>query len=125
MKLKLKELPDDYAVVRLSPVEQVPAWALTSPFFSLTRTYEELSVVTAMSAVPTGVTAAGPWRALMLEGPFAFDLCGVLVSVLDPLAKASVGIFALSTFDTDYVLVKKENIEKARAAIRAHGHHLD
>jgi hypothetical protein len=61
------------------------------------------------------------WRCLVLQGPFAFDLTGVLLQVLQPLAAANIGIFAVSTFDTDYVLVKGPSFEQAKQALRESG----
>jgi uncharacterized protein len=62
------------------------------------------------------------WACLKLQGPFEFSLTGILLSVLEPLAQVNVGIFALSTFNTDYVLVKSEHLEKAILALEGAGH---
>lgn len=124
MKLKLKLLEESYSIVRLGADEAIPPWALEGRFFNVIRTAEELSFVTESSRVPPPLRQQGPWRAFMLQGPFDFDLCGVLLAVLAPLAEAKIGIFALSTFDTDYVLVKAEKLERAKAALGSAGHDL-
>ncbi len=112
------------SVCQLHPESEIPEWAVTGGFYSVTRTRDELSVVCAEEEVPEGVRSEGGWRALMLEGPFEFSEVGVLASVAAPLAEAGVGVFAVSTFDTDYVLVKEEKLESAVAALRGRGHEV-
>ena len=118
-------LPDEWAVARLAADAPVPAWAAApAPFASVTRTSAELSIVAPAAAVPAGVRAEGGWTVLRLQGPFAFDQTGILASFAAPLAEAGIGIFALSTFDTDYVLVRTAQRPGALAALRAAGHRL-
>jgi hypothetical protein len=118
-------LPDLYALARLAPDATVPGWALaTDGFASITRTAEELSIVAPESSVPAGVRADTDWRAIQLKGPFAFDQVGVLSSIALPLAQAGVGIFAISTFDTDYILFKSQHLERAVEALVTAGHVL-
>ena len=125
MSLSLSVLSGEYAVCRLDPHAAPPAWAFAGELWSVTRTPDELSVVCAAGQVPEGVQAARGWAALKLRGPFDFGLTGILASVLNPLRDAGVGIFALSTYDTDYVLVAQEQLDKAVAALRDAGHHVD
>ncbi|WP_027483812.1 ACT domain-containing protein [Deinococcus pimensis] len=125
MPQTLRLLPPSLAVAQFPRESPVPAWATSGDLFCVARTADELSVVCEERLVPAGVRSEGGWRALMLAGPFEFTLTGVLSSVLAPLAEAGVGIFAFSTFDTDYVLVKAENVERAVAALRAAGHTVD
>ena len=118
-------LPGEWAVARLAADAPVPAWAAApAPFASVTRTSAELSIVAPAAAVPAGVRAEGGWTVLRLQGPFAFDQTGILASIATPLAEAGIGLFALSTFDTDYVLVKTAHRSAALAALRAAGHLL-
>ena len=108
---------------RLPAGEAVPAWfAGAGPLACVARTDDELSLVCAEDAVPDGVQAGRGWRALKAQGPFAFTLTGVLAAILVPLADAGVPIFALSTYDTDYVLVPGTQVDHAVAALRAAGH---
>ena len=105
----------------------VPAWANGGGFYCATRTPDELSIVCAENRIDQGrdhITVEGGWLALKLEGPFPFSMTGVLVSFLQPLAEAQVPIFAISTFDTDYVLVKEENLQRALTVLGAAGHEV-
>lgn len=114
-----------YAVSQLGADADLPQWAVSAlGFVSITRREGELSLVTVGSAVPDGVKSHGGWRLLELEGPFEFSLAGILLSVVRPLAEAGVGIFALSTFDTDAVLVQERDIEKALHSLSAAGHRI-
>lgn len=106
-----------WAIARLGPSDAVPDWAGASTFASVTRTAEELSIVCPESAVPDGVRAERGWAMLKLAGPFPFDATGILESVLAPLARAGVSVFAVSTFDTDYILVKRHDLVRAIDAL--------
>lgn len=100
----------------------MPDWLREDGWWSVTRTPAELSVVCDESIVPEGVKREGGWRRIELAGPFDFALTGILASILNPLAEAGVPIFALSTFDTDWVLIPGEHLEKAKRALVGAGH---
>ena len=121
--LDLDLLPPTLAVCRLLADAPTPEWA-AGELCSVTRTSEELSVVCAEDRVPPDVRHEGGWRCFAVRGPLAFELTGVLASLAAPLAKAGVPIFALSTFDTDYLLVPGERLEQAITALAAAGHRL-
>ena len=112
----------EYATCRLLPSEPVPAWADSAGFSSITRTADELSIICAAALVPANVRAERGWRLLKFQGPFAFTATGILSSVLAPLATAKVGILAVATFDTDYLLVKAENLDATVRSLKAAGH---
>ncbi len=112
------------AVCRLAPRTPIPEWATNGRFFSLTRTPEELSLVCLQASVPEGVLAERGWRCLQVAGPLDFSLTGVLASLASCLAEAKVSIFAISTYDTDYLLVQAEDLETAIRALRAAGHEI-
>ena len=105
--------PEILSICRLERNALIPQWALTGKFFSITRTAEELSVVCPQNQVPPGVRKQDGWKALQVEGPLDFSLTGVLASLTEPLAKEGISVFAISTYDTDYLLVKKELLERA------------
>jgi hypothetical protein len=120
--LTLTALPDTLAITQLSNDATIPAWADGDGFVSITRAADELSIVCAEARVPADIKAERGWRAFKLQGPFDFALVGVLKQVLDPLAEAKVGIFAISTYNTDYVLVKAAQFEQAVTALTRFGH---
>lgn len=122
--LTLSLLPDEYAVSRLEPDAPVPDWAWQGELVSVSKTRDELSILCASSNVPAGLHSEREWSALKLHGPFDFALTGILVSVLEPLRVAEIGIFAVSTFDTDYVLVKRVNLKLAIQALERAGHNV-
>ena len=111
-----------FAVCKLPPGSAVPAWVTAGDVFSVTRTVEELSVVCRQEMVPSGTQAEVGWRCLRVAGAMPFNLVGVLASLTAPMARAGVGVFAVSTFDTDYLLVKQADFPKAVAALRGAGH---
>jgi hypothetical protein len=121
-RLKYSVLSGRFAVCRLATDAPIPAWATESQIFSVMRTTNELSVVCAEELVPVGMQAESGWACIQLQGPFPFQMTGVLASILDPLAAVKVGIFALSTFDTDYILVKADELHAAEGALRLAGH---
>ena len=117
-------LPDRLAVCRLAADAELPDWAQPGDLLSITRTRQELSIVCAERWAPPEVVAERGWRALQVQGPLDFTLVGVLASLAQPLAQAGISLFALSTFDTDYLLVKEAALERASAALRLAGHTL-
>ena len=126
MTLTLLVEKECVSVCRMDASEPVPEWALEGGFCSVTRTSEELSIVCSDDGrIPTGVRCEREWRLLRVAGTQAFTLTGVLSSVLEPLAKAGISIFAISTFDTDYVMVKSEQLEAATKALRVAGHTVE
>jgi uncharacterized protein len=124
--LNLSLLEGRFAVLQLEPSASIPAWALEGEFFTASKTSEELSIVCLESNVPADakMRLERDWACLKLQGPFEFSLTGILLSVLEPLAQVKVGIFALSTFNTDYVLVKTEHLETAIDALEGAGHRV-
>jgi hypothetical protein len=123
--LSLSLLPETLAVCRLAPDAEVPAWAWTGEPASVTRTRDELSIVCRMGAVPPGVRVEGGWRCLKVAGPLDFALTGILAALTAPLAAARIPLFALSTFDTDYLLVKAADLDRAAEALRGAGHRVE
>jgi len=119
---QLSLLPESYAIVGLSARSEVPPWATQGPFFSITRTNDELSVVVEESLVPAGIQHQPGWRVIKVHGPFVLSEVGVLASLAGPLAAARISLFVLSTFDTDYLLVASENLSAAISTLEHAGH---
>ena len=113
---------DALAVVRLGRGAKIPAWASASTLFSVTATDTETSIVCHASSVPAKAKRQGPFVAFEVTGPLDFALTGVLHALLTPLAEAKVSVFTLSTFDTDWILVRGGQADKAEEAWTAAGH---
>lgn len=109
-----------YAIVRMPADAAIPAWA-HGAFVSITRTRDELSVVCNEGNVPDVVADRG-WRCLKLAGPFPLDQTGVAAAFTRVLADAGIALFVVSTYDTDYVLVRDAALEHASTALRASGY---
>jgi uncharacterized protein len=113
------------AISRLPADADVPSWAWSAVgFLTITRSPGELSIVADEAVVPLSVPSRRGYRALRVRGTLPFGLIGVLLSLLDPLAKAGVPVFAVSTHDTDYVPVREGDLEQARNALERAGHHV-
>jgi hypothetical protein len=122
--LDLSLLTGQWAICRLPADAALPAWAVAGRWFSVTRTADELSVVCPEQAVPAGATAELGWVALQVAGPLDFGLTGVLAALAGPLAQAGVSLFAVSTYDTDYVLIKADRLAEGLQALRLAGHRI-
>jgi hypothetical protein len=120
--LTLLVLNGAFAVCRLAPNAPVPGWATSGDFSSIVRTPDELSVMCAEEAFPEGVKREGGWRRLRVAGTIEFSVVGILAALTAPLAEAGVSVFAVSTFDTDYLLVKNKDLQAALDALRRAGH---
>lgn len=121
--MKLSIMPDTFAVCRLPPTQDIPQWALQNKtLLSITYTADELSLVCSQLDVPCGVQYEGSWKAIKVQGPLDFSLTGILVALAAPLAAASISIFAFSTFDTDYLLLKEEHVVQAKNVLEQNGH---
>ena len=120
--LTLSLLPDNYSICRLGPEADIPPWALAGEFFSITRTEEELSLVCSQQVVPAGVQCEKGYRCIMVLGPLDFSLTGILASLTASLAEAGISVFAISTFHTDYLLVKADNLKRTVTKLQEAGH---
>jgi len=123
--LTLTVLSETFAICRLDQRVDIRGLTILGEFVSITHTADELSVVCAQHAVPLDVKADRDWRALKVEGPLDLALTGVLASLANPLAEARINIFAISTFDTDYLLVKGYNLDRACEVLRQAGHNVE
>lgn len=120
--LTLSVLDGRFAIARLAPEDDFPSWAFEGPFASVTTTADEVSIVCAEESVPSGVLHEGGWRCLGVVGELDFSLAGVIDSLAAPLAAVGVPIFLLSTYDSDYLLVKDDRLERAREVLTEAGH---
>ncbi|MDV6012155.1 ACT domain-containing protein [Haloechinothrix sp. LS1_15] len=130
-RLAIDVMPGEYAVARLDAHAEVPTEVFAGAagsLVSVTRTGEEISVigpagVVAELAGDTGVVERG-WRLLSIRGPLEFTLTGIIAAIASELAAAGVALFSLSTFDTDHVLVRQDNLTRATLALQDAGHEV-
>jgi putative acetyltransferase len=123
-QLSLLLLDGTFAVCRLDSASAIPPWATADELFSITLTGDELSIICRQDAVPEGILCERGWRCWRVAGTIPFSVVGVLASLTAPLAEAGISVFAISTFDTDYLLVKTEDMAKAVEALRGQGHNV-
>lgn len=124
--LTLSVLQEVFAICRFEGTEPIPDWSVQG-LFSITRTEDELSIVCPQANVPLEVQSSGfekDWRCFKVEGPLDFALTGVLAAIAVPLAEAGISIFAISTYDTDYVLVKQADLDRATQTLLQAGHQM-
>jgi hypothetical protein len=114
-------LPGTFNVCRLPPTSAIPSWAIHSSFFSISKTTEELSIVCTSEEVPEGVLCEKDWIVYKVKGPLDFSLTGILASIAVPLAQAQIPIFAISTYNTDYILIKQHFQKKGTEALKKAG----
>ncbi|MDQ2869588.1 MAG: ACT domain-containing protein [Acidobacteriota bacterium] len=122
---KLSWVPGSFAVCRLPPQSPLPAFPDAAVLYSATRTDRELSIVCEEAVAPPGAACERGWRALRLAGPIPFSVTGVIAAVSAPLARARLSLFAVSTYDTDYVLVRASDARVAREALENEGFRIE
>ena len=124
--MRLTIVPGRFAVCRLPADAPIPSSVAGTSLVSITRTSRstasELSIVCPEAVATEGARTETGWRCVAVQGPIPFTATGILASVLVPLADAEVGIFAVSTFDTDYILLKEAQLDEAVAALKEAGH---
>ena len=123
-KLSLKILPERMAVCRFDPLASLPDWLDKSAFYSVTRTKAELTVVCLETLVAPGTTCEIGWRCIQVQGVLDFFEIGIIFTITQPLAKSGFSVFVISTFDTDYFLVKEKELAKAIDALTSAGHRV-
>lgn len=117
LPVKLQSLSGFYAILKLPPQDPLPTWHLQSEFYSLSKTPEEISLVCEERLVPAELKPGARWCAFRVAGTLDFSLTGILASIANPLGQARISLFAISTFDTDYVLVQEENHAEAKDSL--------
>lgn len=120
--MNFQVLQEALAVCRLPADAAVPAGVLDAPFCAVTRTTDELSLVLSIDHVEASWEVEKTWRALKVEGPLDFNMVGVIARISAPLATAGIPIFVVSTFETDYLMVKDDQFDKTCALLIAEGH---
>ena len=122
--VRLQLLGGSYAIARLPSVDPIPAWADGEGFVSISRTDDELSTVCLQARIPSAILKDEAWSCFKLVGPFAFDATGIVLSVIEPLSTNDLGIFVVSTFDGDHLMVKAADLANASRLLADAGHVL-
>ncbi|MEM8998272.1 MAG: ACT domain-containing protein, partial [Acidobacteriota bacterium] len=123
--LRLSVQPGDYGCCRLPASARIPRWVHRSDFFNLTRTDDELSILCRQEHVPADVKCERDWALIKVLGTLDFSLIGVLASMADPLARARIGLLTVSTYDTDYLMVRRNKLQDAIVALETAGHRFE
>lgn len=127
-KLILSALKGTFSILRLEKGSEVPSWIYKSDLFSITKTPEELSIVCQENNIPENISvdvrAERGWSCLKIEGPLDFGLTGILAGISRILAENGISIFAISTYDTDYILVKETALEQSIKALSEGGYEI-
>lgn len=122
--MRLSVLPEILAICRIDQDAPIPPWALKGNFFSITKTNEELSIICQAGFVPEGIKNNSGWRCLKIEGPLNFSAVGILNSLIRPLTAEGISILAISTYATDYLLVKEEQLQRTLQILIREGHKI-
>lgn len=124
MKLTLKLLKECFTIHSLSPNSDIPTQVFSAPIYFIAKTYDEVSIVLPQDIAIESDESEPDWQALEVVGPLDFTLTGILSSLSTVLANEKISIFAISTFDTDYVLVKKNTLNAAIAALTSNNYEV-
>jgi aminoglycoside 6'-N-acetyltransferase I len=124
-RVTLSVVDGRFGICKSADRSVIPAWALESDLFSITRTPEEVSVVCRQQFIPEGAVSERDWCCLRVAGAMPLTVTGILSSITAPLAKGGVSVFAVSTFNTDYLLVKSPDLQKAIRLLKAAGHTVE
>lgn len=122
--ITLEQAAGEYAVSRLDAAAPIPAWADGEGFVSISRSKHELSIVCAAARVPPGTVSEREWRCWRFVGPFAFGATGIVLSVVRPLSLGGLGVFVVSTYDGDHLLLKTQDLPAAMHLLKQAGHVL-
>ena len=114
----LSVLSETFTIHKLSPDVSIPEEILKSNYYSVSKTENELSVVCSELIEVQSLQSSKGWKCIKVKGPLDFNLTGIFASISDILAQANISIFAISTFDTDYILVKSQDLSSARTKLR-------
>lgn len=113
-----------YAVCRLDPGDEIPAWIDESDFLSVVRSSDELSIVCSQKLVPQEIGCNRDWRLIRIDEELDFEMVGILNRFLLPLEKAGIAVFVVSSYNTDYIMVASRKLKEAVAVLKDEGHHI-
>ncbi|MCX7778918.1 MAG: ACT domain-containing protein [Patescibacteria group bacterium] len=121
-KFTLFLLPEKLGICHFDKNHSIPDWAIESEFFSINKTPDELSILCSENKIPGGVLAEKNWRVFQVKGPLGFSLTGIVSFLSTILAKAGISILYVSTYETDYIFVQEEKLEKVKEIFKKYCH---
>jgi len=124
-KLTFMILQETFVICRLDKDAPIPDWAVQGNLYSVTRTKDELSIVCPLINVPKGIVCNQGWSCLKFKGPLDLSLTGIISSIASTLERENISLFSISTYDTDYVMVKEKNLEQAIFALTKAGQRIE
>lgn len=124
MKLTLKRLNEYFTIHRFSGDSEIPPQVFSAPIYFIAKTFDEVSIVLPENVIIESKESEPDWQALQVVGPLDFALTGILSRIAAILANEEISIFAISTYDTDYILVKKDTLSSAITVLNAHDYHV-
>jgi hypothetical protein len=119
--IPLKILDENFSICKLDKNDSIPKWLNNSDFYSIVRTNEEMSIVSKTKNIPDGVVAEHGWKCFKVDSIMEFELVGIINSITGPLSIAEISVFVVSTYNTDYIMIKEEKIEEAKAVLEETG----
>jgi uncharacterized protein len=123
MKMTIIVLPNLYSIYKFRNDAVLPKWIFTSEFYSITKTKEELSIITVQKDfLSTDILVSKDWRILKIEGPLDFSLTGIIADISAVFKKHEISIFTISTYETDYIMVKQKDLDIGLDALQVNGH---
>jgi hypothetical protein len=125
VNLVLSVLSGNFTIHKLSPDVSIPKEILKSNYYSISKTENELSVVCSELIKVQSLQSSKGWKCIKVKGPLDFNLTGILAGISDILAQANISIFAISSFDTDYILVRSQDLSSARNELRQAGYKFE
>ncbi len=125
VNLVLSVLSETFTIHKLSPDLSIPEEILKSNYYSVTKTDNELSVVCSELIEVKSLQSSKGWKCIKVKGPLDFNLTGILAGISDILTRGSISIFAISTFDTDYILVRSQDLPSARKKLKKGGYKFE
>jgi uncharacterized protein len=124
MILNISVLPGDYSIYRFETETEIPGWIYSSDFYSITKTKDEISIVSSQVDI-SGLISSKSWRILKIAGPLDFSLIGIISEISGILKNKNIPIFIISTYDTDYILIKQIDLSAGIIALEEKGHKVN
>lgn len=126
MKPDLTILKDIFGIYQFESISEVPEWLESPDFYSFTKSLDEISIVCKQSVIklPDKGIADKNWKIIKVRGPLSLSLTGIIAEITGVLGKSKIPVFTISTYNTDYILVKEENLDEAITTLKNNGYKI-